>query len=239
MSDASQDDQGGEKVEPSAGSGPASGSASGAPPAAEPTGADPPTSEPPKDPLEVAKADAQKYRDQLLRTAADFDNFRKRARREAEDAQRRGRENLLKELLPVFDNLERAATSAEVAPDIKSVAEGIRMVLRQFSSTLDRVGIQRVATVGKPFDPGLHEAIQHIESTEHEAGLIAAEVQPGYQAGEYLVRAALVVVSKGPGPAKAGDAGKEGNEADAAPDASPDAAPAAAAEESKPAGELN
>lgn len=158
----------------------------------------------PKDPLEVAKAEAQKYREQLLRTAADFDNFRKRARREADDAGRRGRESLLKELLPVFDNLERAAQSAETATDVKALADGIRMVLRQFSSTLDRTGIKRVTAVGQPFDPSLHEAIQHIESTEHAAGLVAAEVQAGYQIGEHLVRAALVVVSKGPGPGGAG-----------------------------------
>jgi molecular chaperone GrpE len=166
----------------------------------------------PPDPLEVAKAEAQKFRDQLLRTAADFDNYRKRARREAEDAQRRGKEGVLKELLPVFDNLERAATSAETAADAKSVAEGIRMVLRQFSSTLDRIGIQRVAAVGQPFDPGLHEAIQHIDSNEHEAGRVAAEVQAGYQMGEHLVRAALVVVSKGPGPAKADAPAKDQSE---------------------------
>jgi molecular chaperone GrpE len=168
-----------------------------------------PASEPEKDPLELAKAEAQKFRDQLLRTAADFDNFRKRARRETDDAGRRGRESLLKELLPVFDNLERAATSAVAATDAKSVAEGVRMVLRQFSTTLERVGITRVATVGKPFDPGLHEAIQHVESTEHSAGLVAAEVQAGYQIGEHLVRAALVVVSKGPGP-EGGSTGSSG-----------------------------
>jgi molecular chaperone GrpE len=174
-------------------------------------------SEEPKDPLEVAKADAQRYRDQLLRTAADFDNFRKRSRKEADDAARRGRDNLLKELLPVFDNLERAATSAAAATDAKSVAEGIKMVLRQFSNTLDRVGIQRVASVGQPFDPGLHEAIQHAESTEHPAGTITAEVQAGYQAGEHLVRAALVVVSKGPGPEGAPKAETEA-EIEAKPD---------------------
>lgn len=193
---------------------PASAPASDAAPASDEAKAPSTPPEAAPDPLEVAKADAQKYRDQLLRTAADFDNFRKRARREAEDAQRRGRENVLKELLPVFDNLERAATSAETAADAKSVAEGIRMVLRQFSSTLDRIGIQRVGTVGKAFDPGLHEAIQHADSNEYEAGLVTAEVQAGYQMGEHLVRAALVVVSKGPGPAKAegdGAAGADGS----------------------------
>lgn len=183
----------------------------------------PPVAEVAPDPLEVAKAEAQKFRDQLLRTAADFDNFRKRSRREAEDAQRRGKENVLKELLPVFDNLERAATSAVTAADAKSVAEGIRMVLRQFASTLDRIGIQRVETVGKPFDPGLHEAIQHIDSTEHEAGTVAAEVQAGYQMGDHLVRAALVVVSKGPGPEKAEAAEPKPEEAGSSPPPAGDA----------------
>ena len=179
---------------------------------APPVSGEAPSTDEPKDPLEIARADAQKYREQLLRTAADFDNFRKRSRREADDAGRRGRETLLKDLLPVFDNLERAAQSAETATDVKALADGIRMVLRQFSSTLDRAGIKRVTAVGQPFDPSLHEAIQHIESTEHAAGLVAAEVQAGYQIGEHLVRAALVVVSKGPGPGAAGGEGAGGAE---------------------------
>ncbi len=136
-------------------------------------------------------------REQLLRTAADFDNFRKRSRREVEDAQRRGREAILKDLLPVFDNLERAASHAESAPDVKSVAEGVRIVTKQFVDTLERMGIKRIAAVGKPFDPSVHEAIQQLESTEHPAGVVIAEVQPGYMLGDYLIRAAMVVVSKG------------------------------------------
>ncbi len=158
------------------------------------------------DPLEVAKAEAQKFREQLLRTAADFENFRKRTRREIEDAQRKGKESAVKELLPVFDNLERAVASAENAPDAKSLAEGLKMVMRQFTTTLEKISIKRVETVGKPFDPTKHEAIQHIES-EHEAGVVAAEVQPGYMIGEHLLRAAMVVVSKGPPEKPADDAG--------------------------------
>ncbi len=176
----------------------ANGTASKPPPAPEAAEAAPAAdAPPPPDPLEVAKAEAQKFREQLLRTAADFDNYRKRARREQEDAQRRGKETTLKELLPVFDNLERATASAETAPDVKSVADGLRMVGRQFTSTLERIGIKRIPTVGQPFDPSLHEAIQHIESAEHPAGVIAAEVQAGYMLNEHLVRAALVAVSKG------------------------------------------
>lgn len=148
------------------------------------------------DPLEQAKADAQRFREQLLRTAADFDNFRKRTRRELEDAQRRGKETAVRDLLPVFDNLERAAGSAEGAQDAKAVADGLRIVLKQFVDTLEKMGIKRIPTVGKPFDPSVHEAIQHVESDE-PAGVIVTEVQPGYAIGDYLLRAAMVVVSKG------------------------------------------
>jgi molecular chaperone GrpE len=161
--------------------------------------ADAATSEqPPDDPLAAAKAEASKIRDQLLRTAADYDNFRKRTRRELEDAQRRGRESVIKDLLPVFDNLERAALHADGAQDVKAVADGLRIVLKQFNDTLDRMGVKRVPTVGSAFDPNVHEAIQHLESHEHPAGVVLNEVQPGYSMGDRLVRAALVVVSKGP-----------------------------------------
>ena len=143
------------------------------------------------------QAEIARLRDQLLRTAADFDNFRKRARREQEDATRRGRETTIKDLLPIFDNLERAAAHAEPGADPKAVSDGIRMVTKQFVDTLDRMGIKRVATVGQPFDPSRHEAIQHLESKEHPAGVIMAEVQGGYTIGDFLVRPAMVVVSKG------------------------------------------
>jgi len=148
-------------------------------------------------------AESARLRDQLLRTAADFDNYRKRTRRAEDDAQRRGREQMLKELLPVFDNLERAVQHAESAPDAQAVTSGLRMVLKQFNDTLEKSGIKRIATIGLPFDPTRHEAIQQLESAEHPAGAIMAEVQPGYLLSgtnggpETLVRAALVVVSKG------------------------------------------
>lgn len=180
------------------------GGAPSTPPPAETKSAEKPVDKPvdkaeatPEQKLTEAQAEVARVRDQLLRTAADFDNFRKRARREEADATRRGREGLLKDLLPVFDNLERAVQHAEGAQDVKAVADGLRMVLKQFVDTLDRSGIKRVATVGQPFDPTKHEAIQHLPSPQHPAGVIMAEVQPGYVIGDYLVRAALVVVSKG------------------------------------------
>lgn len=150
---------------------------------------------PPDDKAEIAR-----LRDQLLRTAADFDNYRKRTRKEIDDAQKRGREAILKDLLPVFDDLELAATYAATATEVKSLADGVGKVLNKFQSTLDRMGIKRVPGVGSPFDPNVHEAIHQLHSPEHAAGTVMAEVKPGYVVGDYLVRAASVVVSKGPPP---------------------------------------
>jgi len=147
------------------------------------------------DPLAAAQAEVARVRDQLLRTAADFDNYRKRSRREAAEAERKGREDLLRELLPVFDNLERAQAHAEKAADVKSVADGIAMVLRQFRDTLLRAGIERVETVGTAFDPTYQEAIQQAESTEFAPGTVMAEVQAGYRMGDRLIRPAMVVVA--------------------------------------------
>lgn len=144
-----------------------------------------------------ALGEVAKLRDQLLRTAADFDNFRKRTRRDVDDAQRRGKESTVKDLLPVFDNFERAITHAESTGEAKSVAEGLRIVLKQFLDTLEKMGIQRINAVGQPFDPSIHEAIQHMESAEHPAGVVLYDVQSGYRIGEHLLRAAMVVVSKG------------------------------------------
>jgi molecular chaperone GrpE len=150
----------------------------------------------PPDPLAEARADAARFKDQWIRTAADFDNFRKRTRRDIEDARRAGREELLKELLPVFDNLERAIQSSQRATEVKAVADGLNMIVKQFSDTLARVGINKVPTTGTAFDPAVHEAIQQVETADHPPGTIVAEVQPGYVQGDRLVRAAMVVVAK-------------------------------------------
>jgi molecular chaperone GrpE len=148
------------------------------------------------DPVAEAKAEALRFKEQWMRSAADFDNFRKRSRKELEDTRKAGREELLKDLLPVFDNLERAMTSAERATEVKPVSDGLKMVLRQFVDTLGRSGISKVPTIGQQFDPGLHEAIQQIETDEHEPGTVVAEVQPGYLQGDRLIRAAMVIVAK-------------------------------------------
>jgi len=152
------------------------------------------------DPLATLQEEAAQLKDKLLRTLADFDNFRKRSRREVDDARRIGRDHLLKELLPVFDNLERAVEHALRAgsseTDWKGLGEGISLVIRQLKDTLGRMGIERIDAVGQPFDPALHEAIQQLETSDHAPGTVAAEVQAGYREGDRLVRPALVVVAK-------------------------------------------
>ncbi len=150
------------------------------------------------DPLTALKAERDKLKDQLLRTAADFDNFRKRARKDIEDAQKRAKEDAIREVLPIADNLERAVAAAANATDAKSVADGVKMVLQLFTYTIERLGMERIVAVGSKFDPNLHEAIQQIETAEHAPGTVVVELAPGYRMGDRLVRAALVGVAKAP-----------------------------------------
>lgn len=168
--------------------------------------------------LANAIADRDKYKDGLLRAMADADNFRKRARRDAEDSVRKAKEEVLRELLPVFDNLERALKYEGVSADPKAMAKGLEMVHRLFEDTLQRLGGARVKAVGAPFDPQLHEAVQQMQSTEHPAGFIMAEALAGYLFQERLLRPAMVVVSQGPGPEASKDAAPDPpKDADTAP----------------------
>lgn len=160
----------------------------------EPLPATPST--PPEDPLARAQAEAARLKDQLLRLAADFDNFKKRSRKEMEDLSKIARENVLRELLPVFDNLERATSHASEATDVKALTDGISMVTRQFLDTIGKLGIERVPALGLPFDPAVHEAVQHLETTEYAAGTVAMELQAGYKLGDRVIRPAMVVVAK-------------------------------------------
>jgi molecular chaperone GrpE len=154
--------------------------------------------EAPQDPLATAQAEAARLKDQLLRTAADFDNFRKRARREQSDAERRGREDMLRDLLPVFDNLERAVGHADSSSGVKAFADGISMVLRQLTDTLSKLGIERVQAVGAAFDPVVHEAVQYVETDQHPPGAVAFEMQAGYRMGDRLIRPSVVFVARPP-----------------------------------------
>jgi len=158
----------------------------------------PETNAPPADPLERAQAEAGRLKDQLLRLAADFDNFKKRSRRELDDVRKVAREEVLRDLLPVFDNLERATAHAAQATDVTALSEGIGMVMRQFQDTLGKLGVERIQALGAPFDPAVHEAVQHLETADYPPGSVAVELQAGYRAGDRVLRPAMVVVAKPP-----------------------------------------
>lgn len=132
--------------------------------------------------------------ERLLRTAAEFDNFRKRAAKEKDDVQRFGSERLLKDFLPVMDNLERALDHAE-QHDPRQVIEGVRLVQKLFENTLAKHGVLGFSALGKPFDPGMHEALMQQDSDE-PAGTVVSEMARGYKLNERLVRPAAVVVAK-------------------------------------------
>lgn len=134
--------------------------------------------------------------ERFVRVSADFDNFRKRAQREKEETVKLGNERLLKELLPVIDNLERAVDAG--ASDAEGLLTGVRMVLKQFQDTLGRFGVQSFSAVGEPFDPARHEALMQQESSEVAPGVVLSQMVKGYFLNERLVRPAAVVVAKAP-----------------------------------------
>lgn len=202
-----------------------------------------PATPPPPEPtleerLASAKEAQEKVRQQMLRVAADFDNFRKRTVRDLDGARRRARQGVLRDLFPVFDNLERAVAHVSDKSDPAAIAEGIRMVLKQFQDTLRRMEVVRVDPTGEPFDPTVHESIQLVESSEHPAGTIVTVIQPGYLHGEELIRPSLVAVSKGPpAPPAAEPSAADGAEAKAPDEPATDAAAGDPGGDADPVGE--
>jgi molecular chaperone GrpE len=143
--------------------------------------------------LEEKEAEARTCQDQFLRERAELENFKKRMQREKTEALRFANEPLIRELLPVIDNLERALAHAD--GDDQSVLEGIRLVLKSLLDVLARYGVQRIEAVGQPFDPTRHEAMSQVESSEHEPNHVMGEHHSGYLLHDRLLRPALVTVS--------------------------------------------
>lgn len=134
--------------------------------------------------------------DKFVRATADLDNFRKRTRRDIDDAKHDAKNRVLKEMLPVVDNLERAIQhSGTGGNDATAVLEGVKLVLRQFTHAFERLEVTAVDAEGKPFDPNMHEAIGQQESDE-PPGTVVSVLQRGYKLGDKLLRPALVVVAK-------------------------------------------
>ena len=138
--------------------------------------------------------------ERIVRLTADFDNFRKRAQREKDEARQFANQGLLEKLLPVLDNFEMALTAVKDADP--SVRDGVQMILDQLLGVLKESGVEPVDAMGHPFDPNLHEALSQEETTEVEEGTVVQQVQRGYKLNDRLVRPARVVVAKAPGAAE-------------------------------------
>jgi len=148
--------------------------------------------------LDQALKEKEELQEQLLRLRADFENFRKRAMKEKADTIQFGNEALLKDLLPVIDNIERVLSSSLKEQDWKGLQEGIRLVLSEMRKTLSQRGLEAIEAVGAPFDPTLHEAIQRVETAEATAATVVEECQKGYLYRGRLLRPSLVVVAVPP-----------------------------------------
>jgi molecular chaperone GrpE len=129
---------------------------------------------------------------------ADFENFKKIKAKEKQDLLKFGNEVLIKELIPVIDNLERAIDHAGKAEDTKGIVEGVQITLNEFVKVLERSGVERIDSVGKKFDPNFHEALFQEEKEDMEPDTVTAELQKGYALNGRLLRPARVSVSKKP-----------------------------------------
>lgn len=145
--------------------------------------------------LEQAQAQAAEYLDGWQRARAEFANARKRMEKARLEARRTAKVDVLRDLLPIVDDFDRALETApqHVAED--SWFEGVELVYRKLTGMLEDASIERIESVGEPFDPNFHEAVLQEESQEHESGTIIRELQPGYRLGDRVIRPAMVTVA--------------------------------------------
>ena len=148
-----------------------------------------------KDLLDV-KNELTEQKDKFVRLQAETDNFRKRLSREKEEFSQYANERLFKELLPIFDNFERALE--DPSSDIKSFKEGLEMILKQFSSFLEKEKVEPIEAIGKKFDPMIHEVLTSEESSENEENTIISQFVKGYTINNRVIRPSQVVISKKP-----------------------------------------
>ncbi len=151
--------------------------------------------------LEAAREEARSNQEQYLRTLAEMDNLRKRTQREKEDIAKFSNENILREILPVIDNLERAIEHAKSQDDGAGLLEGVEMTLSQSNSVLQKFGVESLSSMGEAFDPAHHQAVGQLETTDVPANHVANELQKGYLLNSRLLRPAMVMVAKAPQPA--------------------------------------
>jgi len=162
--------------------------------------------------IEEAKALQDKY----LRLAAEFENFKRLAQRDQREYYRFANESLLKELLPIVDNLERAIKSSKERMGSGGLIQGVELVLKQFLETLAKFGVRRVKSVGETFDPSRHQAVAHVESQDASGKIVVEEYEKGYLLHDRILRPAMVTVADVPR-----RAGREGGKTSPSTDESP------------------
>jgi len=150
--------------------------------------------------LQAQAAKAKEHWDTLLRTTADFENFKKRAARERQDAVKFANESLLQKLIPILDTFDMALTAATNAKEgtAQSLQTGVSMILSQFRNTLTEAGLEEIDATGKPFDPNFHEAVSQQETADVPEGHVAQQLRRGYKLKDRLLRPATVIVAKKP-----------------------------------------
>jgi molecular chaperone GrpE len=150
------------------------------------------TAEAPEDDLTVARRERDEYLDLAKRTQADFENFRKRSSKDLAAASARARNGLIREMLPVLDNLERALANA---PADDPMGEGVKLVLMDLQGVLQRAGVEPIEPTGETFDPNVHEALTTRQVDGVEAGVVLDVVEKGYRGADQVIRPARVVVA--------------------------------------------
>lgn len=150
--------------------------------------------------LKCRAAKADENWERLLRTTADFDNFKKRAARERQEAIKFANESLIQKIVPVLDNFEMALAAAQSSSTdgLKSLSEGVAMIHAQLRQALAESGLEEISATGQVFDPNLHEAVSQQESSEVAEGHVLQQLRKGYKLRERLIRPATVIVAKPP-----------------------------------------
>lgn len=148
-----------------------------------------------KDQLLLKEKEAESYYDRLIRLQAEFENFRKRTIKEKAEFTKYANEELIKNLLPVLDNLERALTSAEQTKDFEGLSKGVEMIYKQFSEALKKAGLTEIEALNQRFDPVVHEAVARVESSDIEPNTVVEVLQKGYYFHDRVLRPALVKVA--------------------------------------------
>ncbi|MBI4263279.1 MAG: nucleotide exchange factor GrpE [Acidobacteria bacterium] len=148
------------------------------------------------DPLAALQRERDALQDRLLRTAAEFDNYRKRVERDRREQAESAQADALQDLLPIMDDLERAL-QAPAGDAGEAYRKGVELIYRQMEELLRKGGVKAMDVVGADFDPRYHQAVVHEVSTEHREGEVMAELRRGYLLGDRLLRPALVKVARG------------------------------------------